>query len=84
MKDSQLTQDIYDSLKQGSKIEFKWYGNSELLYVGRIEVNNNGEKYFVAEHNYSGDAIRPECEGMRFYNSLQSFYCFTYFKLIEL
>lgn len=78
-KDSLLTQEILESLKQGTKVEFKWYG-SKMLYTGRIEVDKYGEFYFVGEDNYTDDVLRSE--GMRYYNSLDSFFCFTHFKVL--
>ena len=78
-KDSLLTQEIFESLKQGSKVEFKWYG-SKMLYIGRIEVDQWKELYFVSEHNYTDDVLTSE--GMRYYNSLDSFFCFTHFKVL--
>lgn len=77
---SQLTQEIKDSLIEGSKVEFKWYG-SPVLYTGRIEVAPNGVLYFVPEHNYKGDILIEE--SMRYYNTLESFFCFIYFKHIS-
>ncbi len=78
-KDSLLTQEMLESLKQGTKVEFKWYG-SKMLYTGRIEVDQWGELHFVAEHNYTDDVLTSE--GMRYYNSLDSFFCFTHFKVL--
>lgn len=78
-KDSLLTQEMLESLKQGTKVEFKWYG-SKMLYTGRIEVVQWGELYFVAEHNYTDDILTSE--GTRYYNSLDSFFCFTHFKVL--
>ncbi len=76
-EDNKLTQKMLESLKQGDKVEFKWYGSKE-LYVGRIEVSKQGTKYFVNEFNYKEDKLLHE--GMRYYNSLESFFCFTHFK----
>lgn len=67
----------YNSLTQGDKIKFKWYGNSELIYSGRIELSRFGDKYFVNEHNYSNPVI---LESMRFYNRLMPFEDLTYFE----
>ena len=78
-KDSLLTQEMLESLKQGTKVEFKWYG-SKMLYTGRIEVDQWGELHFVAEPNYTDDVLTSE--GMRYYNSLDSFFCFTHFKVL--
>lgn len=81
---NKLTHDIRLRLKQGSKIEFKWYGNSERMYVGRIEVDNHGALYFVNEFCYEGkDELPSHQEGMRYYNRLDDFYHFTYFNLIN-
>ncbi len=54
----------YNSLKQGDKIKFKWYGNSELVYIGRIEMSSYGEPFFVNEESYSNPII---LKSMRFY-----------------
>ena len=77
---SQLTSEIKDNLIEGSRVEFKWYGSPK-LYTGRIEVAPNGVLYFVNEHNYKGDILIEE--SMRYYNPLESFFCFTYFKHIS-
>ena len=79
-KDSLLTQEMLKSLKQGTKVEFKWYG-SKTLYTGRIEVDEFERLYFVSEHNYTDDILTSE--GMRYYNSLDSFFCFTHFKVLS-
>lgn len=76
-----FTEQDYENLKQGDKIEFKWRGNSSLTYIGRIEIYpTTRDVFFVAEHNYKNDQIKEYCEGMRYYNSLDSFYELTYFK----
>lgn len=69
-------------LKQGDKVAFKWYGNKDADYIGRIEMTQHGEPFWVAEHNYdeNGD-IKVHCEGMRWYNSLRSFHRFTEFEI---
>ena len=77
-----LTQEIYDKLEQGSKVEFKWHG-SKMLYIGRIELDKSGTKYFVNEHCYENDKIKECDEGLRFYNSLASFFCFTHFRVLS-
>lgn len=79
MEKTKLTQELLDSLKQGTKVEFKCYG-SKILYEGRIEVDKFGRLYFVAEHNYIDDTLVSE--GMRYYNPLDSFLCFSYFKIL--
>lgn len=68
-------------VKQGDRVEFKWYGNRDLLYIGRIEMKD-GEAYFVPEHCYDGDNIKPFEEPMRFYNPIDSFFDFTHFNII--
>lgn len=74
-------QSEYDSLSQGDKIRFKWYGNAELLYEGRIEVDRFGGLYFCSEHNYTG---HPEIlESMRFYNRLMPLEHMTFFEKIK-
>lgn len=75
-----LTDEIKNGLTQGSKVEFKWHGSS-MLYTGRIEINTSGEQFFVNEHEYEDNVLKSE--GMRFYNPLDSFYSFPYFKVIH-
>jgi hypothetical protein len=78
---NQLTEEIKIQLKEGTKIEFKWYGNKEILYTGRIEVNEFGELFFVNEHCYTN--FPQSLQSMRFYTRLESFYHFTYFKILK-
>lgn len=80
-KDNKLTDGIKATLKPGSKIRFKWYGNSENEYVGRIETDRFNRLYFVNEHCYENDILIQE--GMRFYNPLESFFHFTQFEIIK-
>ena len=75
-----LTDDKKKQLKQGTKVEFKWYG-SGILYRGYIEVDRFGKLYFCAEHNYTNGVLTDF--GMQYYNSLESFGFFTYFEIIE-
>ena len=79
--DNELTIKKLLKLRQGSKVEFKWWGNKKTLYTGRIEVDKYGEKYFVNEDNYDGETLR--IEGMRYYNTLESFGKYTYFKILQ-
>lgn len=78
---NKLTDEIKATLKQGSLVKFKWYGNSDLEYVGRIETDKFGQLYFVNEHCYENDILIQE--GMRFYNHLESFYYFTMFEILK-
>lgn len=73
-----LAKDYEPELRQGDKIEFKWHG-SDMLYIGRIEVDEFDEKYFVNEFNYNTD----QADMMKWYNKFDSFYCLTYFNKIE-
>ncbi len=66
----------FNELKQGDKIKFKWYGNSELVYIGFIEIDRFGRKYFCSESNYYEDG-RIVNEQRRFYNDLQDYWEFT-------
>lgn len=77
---NKLTPEIEKQLVQGTKVRFKWYGNSSLIYTGRIELSKYGDKYFVNEHNYKDDVLIHE--NMRFYNSLDSFHHFTEFEIL--
>ncbi len=79
--DNVLTDELKSNLKQGTKVEFKWYGNSELVYTGRIGVDKFGRLYFVNEFNYENDVLIQE--GMRWYNPLDSFSIFNEFKILE-
>lgn len=78
-----LTIEMYDSLKQGDKIRFRWYGNKSEDYIGRVEINRWGVKYWCGEWNYEGDQLIPHCKGMQFYNSLVSFNEFTEFEILK-
>lgn len=79
-QDNKLTKEIESTLKQGSKVKFKWHG-SDSEYTGRIEVNENDNQfYFVNEFNYKGDVLIHE--GMRFYNPLERFFHFTMFEVL--
>lgn len=80
MKPSGLSDEIKSKLKNGSKVEFKWYGNADLLYVGRV-IKHNNRLYFVAEHNYKDDVLINE--SMKLYNPLEMFFNFTYFKILD-
>lgn len=79
--DNKLTKEIESSLKQGTKVCFTWYGNSELEYVGRIEVNEFGNLFFVNEHFYQNDVLVQE--SMRFYCPLEGFFFFTKFEVLS-
>lgn len=76
---NKLTPELKSQLKQGSKVRFKWHGNSSMVYIGRIEVRESGELYFVAEHNYKDDILIHET--MRYYNPLDKYYHFTSFEI---
>ena len=80
--DSALTQEVKSKLKQGTKVSFIWHGSS-LEHIGRIEVSKGGILYFVNEHNYEGDEISTQNEGMRYYNSLDSYFHFNEFNIID-
>lgn len=79
-KDNKLTEKKRKLLKQGVKVEFKWHG-SKVMYTGRIELDRFGRLYFVSEHNYKDDKLINE--GMRFYNTLDSFSLFTHFEILS-
>ena len=79
--ENQLTSEIEQLLKQGTKVEFKWHG-SKSLYTGRIEVDKYGNLYFINEHCFEDDKLKDTDEGMRYYNRLDSFYFFNHFKII--
>lgn len=81
LEESKLTAEKIKLLKQGTKVEFKWHG-SKSLYTGRIEVDKHNELYFVNEFCYDGDRLKPIDEGMRYYNTLDSFFFFTHFEII--
>jgi len=73
-----LASDILTQLQQGTKIEFKDWGHGDMLFVGRIELDRNGRKYFVNEHAYENICL---LESMRFYNELGD--QFTHFKVLD-
>lgn len=78
-KDNKLTPELKEQLIQGTKVEFKWYG-SDSLYIGRIEMRD-GRHYFVNEHCYENDILVQK--GMKYYNPLDSFHCFSHFKILD-
>jgi hypothetical protein len=78
---NQLTDEKKKLLKQGTKVEFKWYGSNS-LYIGRIEVDKYGNLYFINEHCFENDALKDVNEGMRYYNTLESFFFFTHFEIL--
>jgi len=82
MKNNALTSKIKAQLKQGTKVEFKWHG-SPMMKTGRIEVRKSGGLYFVGEHNYENDKLKECCEPLRYYNSLNSYFYFDHFEILE-
>jgi len=82
MEENKLTKEKKNLLKQGTKVEFKWYG-SDRLYTGRIEVNEFGDLYFVNEHCFENDKLKEEDERLRHYNPLERFYFFTHFEILD-
>jgi len=79
--ENKLIEEKRKLLKQGTKVEFKWYGNKELVYTGRIEVCKFGELYFIAEHNFKKNELISE--GMRYNSRLDGFYFFNHFEIIR-
>jgi hypothetical protein len=79
---NQLTDEKKNLLKQGTKVEFKWHGSNK-LYTGRIEVDKYERLYFINEHCFENDKLKTMDEGMRYYNTLDSFFFFTYFKILK-
>ena len=79
---NQLTEEKKKLLKQGSKVEFKWHG-SKSLYTGRIEIDKYGGLYFINEHCFDNDKLKAVDEGMRYYNTLDSFFFFTHFEVLK-
>lgn len=75
-----LTPEIESQLKQGSKVFFKRGG---MEYVGFIELNKWGDKFFVCDHNYDDKGIL-KFEGMRFYNRLEGMEWYSEFKILEI
>lgn len=49
--------------------------------MGRIEILEYGDKYFVNEFNYDKNDVLIY-ESMRFYNFLDSFYYFIEFEIL--
>ena len=78
--ENQLTEEKFQLLKQGTKVEFKWWGR-DILYTGRIEIDKYGRIFYVNEHHYNGDDLKSQSEGMRYYTLLEEFYNFTYFEI---
>lgn len=81
--ENKLTKEIKNQLQQGTKVEFKWHGNNSLLYTGYIEIDKWGELYFCAEHNYKDGELTDVGKSMQYYNTLESFFFFTYFEILE-
>ena len=80
-EDTKITDEINQYLVQGKRIDFKWCGNLDLVYQGRIEVDNSNHKYFVNEFNYENDKLINE--QFRFYNKLKNFGKFLYIYIYE-
>lgn len=81
--ENQLTDEKKKLLKQGTKVEFKWHGNSSLLYTGFIEIDKYGGLYFCAEHNYKDGKLTDVGKSMQYYNTLDSFFFFTHFEVLK-
>ena len=79
--ENQLTEEKKKLLKQGTKVKFKWHGSNS-LYTGRIEVDKNGNLYFINEFCFENDKLKAVNEGMRYYNPLKSFFFFTHFEIL--
>lgn len=77
---NKLTEEIVANLEQGTKVKFKRYSSS-IEYIGRIEINKYGEKFFINEHNFKDNVLIYE--GMRYYNRLEITDYYTYFEIIE-
>ena len=77
---NQLTDEIFESLKQGSKVEFKKRGSDD-LYIGRIEVDEKNYKFFTNEKHYNNNALTDE--KLRFINQINDFIYYTYFKVLS-
>ena len=80
--ENQLTDENKKRLKQGTKIEFKWHG-SKSLYIGRIELDKYDNIYFINDHCFENDKLKAMDEGMRYYNTLDSFFFFTHFEVLK-
>jgi hypothetical protein len=80
--ENQLTDEKKKLLKQGTKVEYKWHGSNN-LYTGRIEVDKYENLYFINEHCFENDKLKDVDEGMRYYNTLESFFFFTYFEILS-
>ena len=80
--ENKLTDEKKKLLTQGTKIEFKWHG-SKSLYTGRIEIDKYDNVYFINEHCFENDKLKAMDEGMRHYNTLDSFYFFNHFKILK-
>ena len=80
--ENQLTDEKKKLLKQGTKIEFKWHGSNS-LYTGRIEVDKYDRLYFINKKCFENDKLKAVDEGMRYYNTLDSFFFFTHFEILK-
>ena len=81
-EENKLTSEKKKRLKQGTKVEFKWHG-SKNLYIGRIELDKYNNIYFINEHCFENDKLKVMDEGMRYYNTLDSFFFFTHFEILK-
>jgi len=79
-RENQLTYKKKALLKQGTKVKFKWHGSNS-LYIGRIELNEYGDIYFINENCFENDKLKYE--ELRYYNTLASFFPFTYFEILN-
>ena len=80
--ENQLTDEKKKLLKQGTKVQFKWHG-SKSLYTGRIEIDEYDNIYFINEYCFENDKLKAMDEGMRYYNTLDSFLFFTHFEVLK-
>ena len=77
LTNNHIDERITSRLRQGSRVEFKFHG-CDIIFRGRIELDDHGSMYFVNEHHYRGKKLLRE--GMRYYCPLDSITFCEYFK----
>lgn len=71
---------ISNKLQKGDYVEFKWHGNKDNLFKGKIEVDEFNEKFFVPIHCYNKNGNLNEKDIlMKYYNPMSRFFFFNYF-----
>lgn len=77
--DNRLTPQIRSKLQNGTKVKFMWHGNSELIYEGRIKMDNYNNPWWIPEQYYINDVLQDN----HIEHTLDSFFHFTMFEIVD-